>query len=91
MKRVYSAVYPVLSGRFRGKFTHGFISIVGVPNANNTGGFVAATGWEGGYVDDTDWLYNTTDAAFAVLTEQPDCRLLITEMREISNLGFGAS
>jgi hypothetical protein len=81
-KQLYSAFYPVLNEDFQGTFEHGFISVIGVPNQNDIGGFVTAIGWEGGF----DGKVNTTDAVFAVVSEVDGARK-ITEFRETSNLG----
>ncbi|OTA65326.1 hypothetical protein K449DRAFT_403918 [Hypoxylon sp. EC38] len=47
-KQLYSAIYGSLTKTYQGTFDHGFLTVVGVPNANDIGGFVTLTGWEGG-------------------------------------------
>ncbi|KAI9708736.1 MAG: hypothetical protein M1820_003691 [Bogoriella megaspora] len=68
------------------KFEHGFHSTVGVPNSNgDKGGFVYATGFEGGStVLGTDVWYE--DAAFAVIKDVGGGERKIVEWRESSNI-----
>lgn len=64
------------------------MSVVGVPNAGDVGGFVYMTGWQGGYIlGDESRLLNTTDAAFMVIKQEKNCERKIVEFREASNLG----
>ncbi|OTA97238.1 hypothetical protein M434DRAFT_27074 [Hypoxylon sp. CO27-5] len=87
-KQLYSAIYGSLTKTYQGTFDHGFLTVVGVPNANDIGGFVTLTGWEGGYVGGAGGrLVNTTDAAYAMIAQTEDCGRKIVEFRESSNLG----
>lgn len=42
-KAAYESFYPLLSEGFGGTFEHGFLSVIGVPNAADNGGFVTLT------------------------------------------------
>ncbi|KAI0381676.1 hypothetical protein F5Y04DRAFT_65714 [Hypomontagnella monticulosa] len=87
-KALYGAIYVSLIRTYQGTFDHGFLTVVGVPNANDIGGFVTMTGWEGGYVGGSGGRFvNTTDAAYAVIAQTEDCGRKIVEFRETSNLG----
>ncbi|KAI1417875.1 hypothetical protein F5Y13DRAFT_199020 [Hypoxylon sp. FL1857] len=87
-KQLYSAIYSSLTRTYQSTFNHGFLTVVGVPNAHDTGGFVTLTGWEGGYVGGAGGRFvNTTDAAYAVVAQTDDCGRKIVEFRESSNLG----
>ncbi|XXG97947.1 hypothetical protein Hte_004263 [Hypoxylon texense] len=50
-KALYSVIYISLTTTYRDTFDHGFLTVVGAPNASDRGGFVALTGWEGGCVN----------------------------------------
>ncbi|KAI0900654.1 hypothetical protein F4806DRAFT_491545 [Annulohypoxylon nitens] len=87
-KQLYSAVYTSLTKTYQGTFDHGFLTVIGVPNAGDIGGFVTLTGWEGGFVGGAGGRFvNTTDAAYAVVAQTEDCGRKIVEFRESSNLG----
>ncbi|TGJ80992.1 hypothetical protein E0Z10_g7781 [Xylaria hypoxylon] len=86
-KTAYEGFYQLLNGGFGGTFEHGYFSILGVPNAADNGGFVTATGWEGGHIGGAGGrLVNATDAVFMVVAETESCERKIIELRETSNL-----
>ncbi|KAI1381129.1 hypothetical protein F4677DRAFT_460373 [Hypoxylon crocopeplum] len=87
-KALYGGVYSALTTTYQGTFVHGFLTVVGVPNANDLGGFVTLTGWEGGYVGGNGGRHvNTTDGSYVVISQAADCSRKIVEFRESSNLG----
>lgn len=88
-KDLYTSIAASIWENMDVTFDHQFISVVAVPDPIDLGGFVTATGWEGGMMDGRSWFYNATDAVYAVIREQRGCELKITEFRESSNLGFG--
>ncbi|VUC31228.1 unnamed protein product [Clonostachys rosea] len=87
LRGAFEAFHPRIVERYAGTFAHGYFSAVGVPHANDRGGNVYLTGWEGGYIGgDVNNVYNATQGSFGVIEQQEDCSLKIVEWRESSNL-----
>ncbi|KAI9652623.1 MAG: hypothetical protein M1821_008342 [Bathelium mastoideum] len=83
-KALYRSFNTTIGATFV-EFDHGFMTTVGVPNLNgDKGGFMYATGWEGGKtLTGMDVWF--ADAAFAVVQEI-DGERKIVEFRESSNI-----
>ncbi|KAL9080424.1 MAG: hypothetical protein Q9157_000809 [Trypethelium eluteriae] len=85
-KTLYKSFNASIGASFK-EFDHGFLTTVGVPNScGDKGGFVYATGWEGGTtLLGTDLWF--TDAVFVVVEDLGGERQ-IAEFRESSNIPF---
>ena len=68
LKQFYTGMYPVLTGKYS-SFTVEFTSVVAVPNKNDIGGSVVATGEETGVAKDTGDKRVETNGCFAVVKE----------------------
>lgn len=90
-KALYTSFNASIDRNFL-EFRHGFLTVVGVPNSNDKGGFAYATGWEGGKtVIGTDLWF--TDATYAVIEEDASGYggRKIVEFREASNIPNAAA
>ncbi|EMD92486.1 hypothetical protein COCC4DRAFT_30748 [Bipolaris maydis ATCC 48331] len=84
-RRLYNTFNATLGVAFA-PFKHGFISTLGIPNANgDKGGFVYMIGWAGGFQTRIQRDVYFTNAAFAVVKEVEGERKIV-EFRESSNI-----
>lgn len=89
-RRLYQSFNKTLGGAFV-PFKHGFINVLGIPNANgDKGGFVYMIGWAGGFQTRAKRDMYFTNAAFAVVKEEEGQRKIV-EFREAGNIPNSAA